>query len=34
MTHIEQMIQDMCPYGVEFKKLGEVCLCKKGEQIC
>ena len=25
MTHIEQMIQDMCPNGVEFKTLGEVC---------
>ena len=25
MTHIEQMIQDMCPNGVEWKTLGEVC---------
>ncbi len=25
MTHIEQMIKDMCPHGVEFKTLGEVC---------
>ena len=25
MTHIEQMIQDMCPNGVEFKTLGDVC---------
>lgn len=24
MTHIEQMIQDMCPHGVEWKTLGEV----------
>jgi len=24
MTQIEQLIKDMCPYGVEFKKLGEV----------
>lgn len=24
MTHIEQMIQDMCPKGVEFRTLGEV----------
>ncbi len=24
MTHIEQMIQDMCPNGVEWKTLGEV----------
>ena len=28
MTHIEQMIQDMCPNGVEFKTLGEVCIVK------
>ena len=25
MTHIEQLIQDMCPNGVEWKTLGEVC---------
>ena len=25
MTHIEQMIQDLCPNGVEWKTLGEVC---------
>ena len=24
MTHIEQMIKDMCPQGVEWKQLGEV----------
>ena len=24
MTHIEQMIKDLCPNGVEWKKLGEV----------
>ena len=24
MTHIEQMIKDLCPHGVEFKTLGEV----------
>ena len=24
MTHIEQMIQDLCPNGVEFKKLGDL----------
>ena len=28
MTHIEQMIQDMCPNGVEWKTLGEVCIVK------
>ncbi len=33
MTHIEQLIQDMCPNGVEFKKLGEVCELKRGSGI-
>ena len=33
MTNIEQMIQNLCPNGVEFKKLGEVCTCTKGEQL-
>lgn len=31
MTHIEQMIKDMCPNGVEFKRLGEVCKTSMGE---
>lgn len=33
MTHIEQMIQDLCPNGVEFKTLGEVCEMKRGSTI-
>lgn len=33
MTHIEQMIQDMCPNGVEWKTLGEVCEMKRGSTI-
>lgn len=33
MTHIEQMIKDMCPDGVEFKTLGEVCDMKRGSTI-
>lgn len=33
MTHIEQMIKDMCPNGVEYKKLGEVCELKRGSGI-
>lgn len=33
MTHIEQMIQDMCPHGVEWKTLGEVCEMKRGSTI-
>ena len=33
MTHIEQMIQDMCPNGVAFKTLGEVCEMKRGSTI-
>lgn len=31
MTHIEQMIQDMCPHGVEFKMLGEVATLSRGK---
>ena len=30
MTHIEQLIQDMCPEGVVFKTLGEVCKFQNG----
>ena len=33
MTHIEQMIKDLCPNGVEFKTLGEVCDLKRGSTI-
>ena len=33
MTHIEQMIQDMCPNGVEFKTLGEVCKIERGVRV-
>ena len=33
MTHIKQMIQDMCPQGVEWKKLGEVCEMKRGRAL-
>ena len=33
MTHIEQLIQDMCPYGVEFKRLGEVTNIIRGERV-
>ena len=31
MTNIEQMIQDLCPNGVEFKTLGEVCTIETGK---
>ena len=31
MTHIEQMIQDMCPNGVAWKTLGEVCTIETGK---
>ncbi|MBR1923333.1 MAG: restriction endonuclease subunit S [Paludibacteraceae bacterium] len=33
MTYIEQMIKDMCPHGVEWKTLGEVCEMKRGSTI-
>ncbi len=31
MMKLQQLIQDMCPNGVEFKKLGEVCETSMGE---
>lgn len=31
MTHIEQMIKDMCPHGVEWKQLGEVATLSRGK---
>ena len=31
MTHIEQMIKDMCPHGVEWKTLGEVAKLSRGK---
>ena len=31
MTHIEQMIQDMCPNGVAWKTLGEVATLSRGK---
>lgn len=33
MNKIEKMIQEMCPNGVEWKKLGEVCEIKTGSNI-
>ena len=33
MTQIEQLIQDLCPNGVEFKTLGEVAMRNKGMNI-
>lgn len=33
MNKIEKMIQEMCPDGVEWKKLGEICEIKKGKQL-
>jgi type I restriction enzyme S subunit len=33
MNKIEQMIAELCPNGVEFKKLGEVCKFQRGTTI-
>ena len=33
MSKIEQLIQQLCPEGVEYKRLGEVCEIKRGERI-
>ena len=33
MTKIEEMIADLCPNGVEWKELGEICIVNKGKQL-
>lgn len=33
MNKIEQMLQELCPEGVEYKKLGEVCEFQRGNTI-
>lgn len=33
MTKIEEMLAELCPNGVEWKELGEVCVVKTGQQI-
>ena len=33
MNRIERMLQELCPEGVEYKKLGEVCVFQRGSTI-
>ena len=33
MTKIEEMLAELCPNGVEWKELGEVCVVNKGKQL-
>lgn len=33
MNKIEQMLQELCPNGVEYKKLGEVCEIQRGVRV-
>ena len=33
MTKIEEMLADLCPNGVEWKELGEVCEFKRGQSL-
>ena len=33
MSKIERMLQELCPDGVEYKKLGEVCVFQRGSTI-
>ena len=33
MNKIEQMLQELCPEGVEYKKLGEVCEIQRGVRV-
>ncbi len=32
MNKLEQLIQELCPHGVEYKKLGEVCIILDNER--
>ena len=31
MSKLQELIQELCPNGVEYKKLGDVCEIKRGE---
>ena len=33
MNRIEQLIEELCPEGVEYKKLGEITVIKRGERV-
>ena len=33
MNKIEQLLQQLCPEGVEFKKLGEICVVLRGKRL-
>ena len=33
MTKLEELINELCPDGVEYKTVGEVCTIKKGAQL-
>jgi len=33
MSKIEELIQQLCPKGVEYKKIGDICVVKKGTQL-
>ena len=33
MNKLEELIQKLCPNGVEYKPLGELCEIKKGKQL-
>ena len=33
MSEISDMIQRLCPDGVEYRKLGEVCLMQRGTSL-
>lgn len=33
MSKLQDLIQELCPNGVEYKKLGDVCNIKRGERV-
>lgn len=33
MSRLQQLIQELCPNGVEYKKLGDICIFERGTSI-
>lgn len=33
MSKLEELIQKLCPNGVEYRPLGELCEIRKGKQL-
>lgn len=33
MSKLEELIRELCPYGVEYRRLGEICNFNRGESL-